>query len=103
VIYVPAPSRTSLSLSCILSCYLSSFFFFFFQAEDGIRDLIVTGVQTCALPISAVARHRHLNILPRLQVGNAQDRIFFEPREAKALRILAFPELKRENAHSHQI
>src|SRR2546421_1868563 len=32
------------------------FFFFFFQAEDGIRDLIVTGVQTCALPISRVAR-----------------------------------------------
>src|SRR5206468_5013424 len=30
------------------------FFFFFFQAEDGIRDLIVTGVQTCALPISRI-------------------------------------------------
>src|SRR2546427_2514 len=30
-----------------------SCFFFFFQAEDGIRDLTVTGVQTCALPISA--------------------------------------------------
>src|SRR5688572_32548323 len=29
------------------------FFFFFFQAEDGIRDLTVTGVQTCALPICA--------------------------------------------------
>src|SRR5215469_11249547 len=29
-------------------------FFFFFQAEDGIRDLYVTGVQTCALPIFAV-------------------------------------------------
>src|SRR5260370_30490187 len=28
-----------------------SFFFFFFQAEDGIRDSSVTGVQTCALPI----------------------------------------------------
>src|SRR5207249_8143326 len=27
-------------------------FFFFFQAEDGIRDRNVTGVQTCALPIS---------------------------------------------------
>ena len=26
-------------------------FFFFFQAEDGIRDDLVTGVQTCALPI----------------------------------------------------
>src|SRR5256886_7261128 len=34
-------------------CYVStsSLFFFFFQAEDGIRDLTVTGVQTCALPI----------------------------------------------------
>src|SRR5690606_41207435 len=31
-----------------------NFFFFFFQAEDGIRDFHVTGVQTCALPISAV-------------------------------------------------
>src|SRR5207245_3627625 len=32
------------------------FFFFFFQAEDGIRDATVTGVQTCALPISDRAR-----------------------------------------------
>src|SRR5205823_10939948 len=32
------------------------FFFFFFQAEDGIRDKLVTGVQTCALPIV----HRHV-------------------------------------------
>src|SRR2546422_1769512 len=31
---------------------MSAFFFFFFQAEDGIRDVAVTGVQTCALPIS---------------------------------------------------
>src|SRR5256884_1473891 len=30
--------------------------FFFFQAEDGIRDVAVTGVQTCALPISGLAR-----------------------------------------------
>ena len=29
-------------------------FIFFFQAEDGIRDISVTGVQTCALPISYV-------------------------------------------------
>src|SRR5689334_25301310 len=35
-------------------CEIYSFFifFFFFQAEDGIRDGTVTGVQTCALPIS---------------------------------------------------
>src|SRR5258708_17957114 len=37
-----------------------SHFFFFFQAEDGIRDDLVTGVQTCALPIC------HLVLPPRL-------------------------------------
>src|ERR1039457_2707674 len=32
--------------------FVGFLFFFFFQAEDGIRDYKVTGVQTCALPIS---------------------------------------------------
>src|SRR2546429_4722327 len=43
---------------------------FFFQAEDGIRDVAVTGVQTCALPISSgsggtpkAALHRHGDML----------------------------------------
>src|SRR6267143_2738046 len=36
------------------------FFFFFFQAEDGIRDGTVTGVQTCALPISPERAERLL-------------------------------------------
>src|SRR5215213_10876327 len=35
-----------------MSVYVFCWFFFFFQAEDGIRDWSVTGVQTCALPIS---------------------------------------------------
>src|SRR2546430_8629716 len=35
--------------------------FFFFQAEDGIRDLTVTGVQTCALPILAALTYRLLD------------------------------------------
>src|SRR5438034_3724294 len=35
--------------------FFSFFCFFFFQAEDGIRDHCVTGVQTCALPISGPA------------------------------------------------
>src|SRR5207244_11114803 len=42
-------------LDCMLFVYAVSvefIFFFFFQAEDGIRDELVTGVQTCALPIS---------------------------------------------------
>src|SRR5256886_13694280 len=36
--------------------------FFFFQAEDGIRDLTVTGVQTCALPISLATEGAAPNI-----------------------------------------
>src|SRR5690348_17478729 len=40
--------------------YFFFFFFFFFQAEDGIRDGRVTGVQTCALPISAVVERRQV-------------------------------------------
>src|SRR2546421_3245131 len=42
----------SLAGSFFLFDLILYLFFFFFQAEDGIRDLIVTGVQTCALPIS---------------------------------------------------
>src|SRR6266446_10116967 len=37
----------------VLNCFFL-LFFFFFQAEDGIRDYKVTGVQTCALPISTL-------------------------------------------------
>src|SRR5256884_9884797 len=54
-------------------------FFFFFQAEDGIRDVAVTGVQTCALPIwlnyaehvteMAKKRGEEPNIPPNADVG----------------------------------
>src|SRR2546430_5507075 len=52
----PSPSAKSFCpalvwLSVEADCRWSSCIFFF-QAEDGIRDLTVTGVQTCALPIS---------------------------------------------------
>src|SRR2546430_10017745 len=60
---------------------------FFFQAEDGIRDLTVTGVQTCALPISAavlaahdglrpgrVERPQHLDLLVPHRLGREVDR-----------------------------
>src|SRR5690349_24198884 len=40
-------------------------FFFFFQAEDGIRDLYVTGVQTCALPILPFKRKVTVTLLSR--------------------------------------
>src|SRR5256886_5031186 len=38
-------------LQIMLQEIITQLVFFFFQAEDGIRDLTVTGVQTCALPI----------------------------------------------------
>src|SRR5436190_18249013 len=41
-----------------MSVVVFCFFFFFFQAEDGIRDHCVTGVQTCALPICEGVRSR---------------------------------------------
>src|SRR3989475_9578210 len=66
-------------------CYrLVGHVFFFFQAEDGIRDLTVTGVQTCALPISydedtllrfaASVEQLSTHILARAVVEAAQER-----------------------------
>src|SRR2546427_1785966 len=50
------------SVVCLLSVQSAVLlFFFFFQAEDGIRDLTVTGVQTCALPISIIRRRQFLS------------------------------------------
>src|SRR5437773_6765378 len=48
---------------------LISFFFFFFQAEDGIRDRDVTGVQTCALPISTAISVRARRSLTRRRLS----------------------------------
>src|SRR5205807_6497699 len=65
--------------------FIFFFVFFFFQAEDGIRDYKVTGVQTCALPISdgvrygrdygrARARSARSGILPEIQSARARRR-----------------------------
>src|SRR2546430_7444449 len=51
-----------------VSCYLVHICFFF-QAEDGIRDLTVTGVQTCALPISWVKQ----GILVGFRIGTLHE------------------------------
>src|SRR5256886_10196195 len=44
-------------------------FIFFFKAEDGIRDLTVTGVQTCALPICPVDGSRHVEVAGHLEAA----------------------------------
>src|SRR2546430_3601139 len=43
---------------------------FFFQAEDGIRDLTVTGVQTCALPICAISTNEPIPVATPLPPRN---------------------------------
>src|SRR5690606_21825930 len=51
-------------LSAIPSCHhYILLLYFFFQAEDGIRDFHVTGVQTCALPISVLQLHNQVLVL----------------------------------------
>src|SRR3712207_4458398 len=55
-------------------------FFFFFQAEDGIRDIGVTGVQTCALPISDLP----VVMLSPGEASHAGITVFFEDQELGA-------------------
>src|SRR5437868_9484985 len=61
--------------------------FFFFQAEDGIRDRNVTGVQTCALPISAAIDPR-LGDRPVEEATRRTD-------EGQALEVLAIAQIGR--------
>src|SRR5688572_32761378 len=56
---------------------------FFFQAEDGIRDLTVTGVQTCALPILV----QPLHLADRLQHGQTPPSRLSPPGEQESRRI----------------
>src|SRR5256886_11525420 len=68
----------------------TSRFFFFFQAEDGIRDLTVTGVQTCALPISGGGRRSEGR--PRPPRARSADRIVRRSRiAAPGARAAALP------------
>src|SRR5256885_3568240 len=58
-------------LASTFACVSFVIIFFFFQAEDGIRDYKVTGVQTCALPIS-------------LKAGITAGRVSYDPSKAQA-------------------
>src|SRR2546425_5061730 len=72
--------------------YGSFFFFFFFQAEDGIRDKLVTGVQTCALPISlraatsSPARVFGLVDRGRIETGRRADLLLVKGDPSKDIR-----------------
>src|SRR6266403_3243067 len=76
-------------------------FYFFFQAEDGIRDLYVTGVQTCALPISPSGRVDHeKNFVRRFRIALGQCERSEERRVGKECRSRWSPyHLKKKNVH----
>src|SRR2546422_5332878 len=59
-------------------------YFFFFQAEDGIRDVAVTGVQTCALPIWTATNRIRFIVIP---LPNAPSHYAAFPFEAPLLDI----------------
>src|SRR5437763_11264777 len=66
--------------------------FFFFQAEDGIRDTSVTGVQTCALPISpqrTIPCHSHavLEMRAAAAIGGDRRPLIFEDASAGLARV----------------
>src|SRR2546427_11501947 len=65
--------------------------FFFFQAEDGIRDLTVTGVQTCALPIwpSSKEPSRSEEVTPRSEPASILFSLKSErPNKSQAKRVV---------------
>src|SRR5687768_17905262 len=86
------------STDCTQLCVYD--FFFFFQAEDGIRDVAVTGVQTCALPISVVLQQRFEQAVVmrqraepearRLARGHARDAHLIEVRGGAQVVLLRF-------------
>src|SRR2546430_17571944 len=57
--------------------------FFFFQAEDGIRDLTVTGVQTCALPISRASAKYVAEQTAKERASPAEARAWFDTHRAE--------------------
>src|SRR6266850_3334182 len=73
----------------MLSYIVVGFCFFFFQAEDGIRDYKVTGVQTCALPISRLAEeHAALRRVATLVAQGAPPAAVFEAVSAEVGRLI---------------
>src|SRR5256885_4800001 len=70
-------------------------FFFFFQAEDGIRDYKVTGVQTCALPISLALD----GLLDSLTPGQLEE----HPLRARRLGVAPARVVEREVLDDHEV
>src|SRR5207248_8556596 len=95
--------------------------FFFFQAEDGIRDRTVTGVQTCALPISpralcacprtrAAVRYagsspaaRRAGALRRAPAPARHPRVYYRGRKQWRVRCSTRPEIGRASCREREV
>src|SRR5256885_7106300 len=87
---------TVVCVGCDLDGLICWFFFFFFQAEDGIRDYKVTGVQTCALPISS--RETQRRRLRGCACHGATDALISEPEPCHALRVVQVSSIDDQRA-----
>src|SRR5256885_5564500 len=74
---------------------LSVTFFFFFQAEDGIRDYKVTGVQTCALPILILIGGKIERLRRERRAGLGWDRLLAVPAAVARKYLVLVLELKQ--------
>src|SRR5437016_9741350 len=79
----------------MFGCAAGAITFFFFQAEDGIRDWSVTGVQTCALPISVPLDHRFQVVAP-WQYAKRMSPFAAQARGAEELSRLGIAEAQHE-------
>src|SRR3989440_8861104 len=84
--------------------------FFFFQAEDGIRDLIVTGVQTCALPIFDLLAVQLLDDGPDAAAADADAgadgidlRVLRHDRELRLVARLALDRLDEDRSEERRV
>src|SRR2546427_8604215 len=80
--------------------------FFFFQAEDGIRDLTVTGVQTCALPISidqVRSRVGLANLTAGLTQAQFRDAVWLERRHELYAEFQEWFDLKRQRSEERRV
>src|SRR5437667_5771961 len=98
MLFIAPCASFSESLRLILSFlgrdFSCSFVFFFFQAEDGIRDRDVTGVQTCALPIYAPLEERRARAVyarRATEVRSADDLGALDPAAIQRVREEAWP------------
>src|SRR2546430_4140776 len=83
-------------------CVLGVVLFFFFQAEDGIRDLTVTGVQTCALPICSSMTFHFEIYREAEEAALATAELVYVNADPSSMRAVPLPEELRERVRRYE-